>query len=162
MKSPFLLIASTLFVSSFLITNLSAKTPLPDTNLTSAQANLLVINAVNACSAKGYLVAATAVDSSGITLAILRKDEAGPHTIEASRRKAYTSASAKNKTSTMLQASQTNPLAQNLGEINDFLLLGGGVPIYSQNNKVIGALGVGGAPNGNLDEECAQAAIEKL
>lgn len=157
MKFPLLLITFTLFS-----TNLYAKNPLPETNLTSAQANLLVINAVNACATKGYQVAATAVDSSGVILATLRKDEAGPHTIDASRRKAYTSASAKNKTSAMLQASQSNPLAQNLGEIDGFLLLGGGVPIYSQNNKVIGAIGVGGAPNGNLDEECAQAAIEKL
>lgn len=50
MKSPFLLIASTLFFSSFFATNLSAKTPLPDTNLTSAQANALYGNLDEKCA----------------------------------------------------------------------------------------------------------------
>lgn len=162
MKCFFFSATTLSFLFSFMANDLFAKTPLPDGNLASAQANLLVITAVNSCATKGYLVTATAVDSSGNVLAMLRKDEAGPHTIDASKRKAYTAASAKNKTSAMLLASQSNPLAQNLGEIDGFLLLGGGVPIYSQSNKVIGALGVGGAPNGNLDEECAQAAIDKL
>ena len=41
-----------------------------------------------------------------------------------------------------------------------FLLLRGGVPV-KVGNEVIGAVGVGGAPGGHLDEQCAVAAIEK-
>ncbi|MBU2410490.1 MAG: heme-binding protein, partial [Gammaproteobacteria bacterium] len=43
--------------------------------------------------------------------------------------------------------------------IPGFLLLGGGVPV-KVGNDVIGAVGVGGAPGGQLDEQCAVAAIE--
>lgn len=117
--------------------------------------------AVVHCTGLGYQVSATVVDASGVTVAVIRADGAGPHTIDASRRKAYTSASAKNKTSAMLLASQTNPLAQNLGQIEGFLLLGGGVPVL-KNGMTIGAVGVGGAPSGAIDEVCAQAGIDSL
>ena len=41
------------------------------------------------------------------------------------------------------------------------LLLGGGVPV-KVGNETIGAVGVGGAPGGHLDEQCAVAAIAKV
>ena len=50
-------------------------------------------------------------------------------------------------------------LAANLTDIPGFLLLGGGVPLKA-GNEVIGAIGIGGAPGGHLDEQCALAAIE--
>ncbi len=117
--------------------------------------------ALENCLSKGYLVTVTIVDVSGDTKVVLRTDGAGPHTIDASRRKAYTSASAKLATSAMLTTSQSNPTAQNLGQIDGFLLLGGGLPIRT-GNTVIGAIGVGGAPGGPLDEACAQAGIDKI
>jgi uncharacterized protein GlcG (DUF336 family) len=60
-----------------------------------------------------------------------------------------------------METSQKNPGAQNLGQIPGFLLLGGGMPIRA-GNEVIGAVGVGGAPGGHLDDQCAAAAIEKV
>jgi uncharacterized protein GlcG (DUF336 family) len=42
-----------------------------------------------------------------------------------------------------------------------FLTLGGGVPI-KVGDEVIGAVGVGGAPGGHLDEACAVAAIKQV
>jgi uncharacterized protein GlcG (DUF336 family) len=56
---------------------------------------------------------------------------------------------------------QKNPGAATLGDIPGFLLLGGGVPARV-GNEVIGAVGIGGAPAGNLDEQCAMAALEKV
>ena len=117
--------------------------------------------AIQKCASNGYLVTATVVDSAGLVIAVVRTDGAAPHTIDASRRKAYTSASAKNSTSAMLATSQSTPAAQNLGQIDGFLLLAGGVPI-SSGGTVVGAIGVGGAPGGPLDEECALAGIEKI
>lgn len=117
--------------------------------------------ALENCLSKGYLVTVTIVDVSGDTKVVLRTDGAGPHTIDASHRKAYTSASAKLATSAMLATSQSNPTAQNLGQIDGFLLLGGGLPIRT-GNTVIGAIGVGGAPGGPLDEACAQAGLDKI
>lgn len=130
-------------------------------DISMARALQIAEQAVLHCTGLGYQVSATVVDASGVTVAVIKADGAGPHTIDASRRKAYTSASAKNKTSAMLLASQTNPLAQNLGQIEGFLLLGGGVPVQ-KNGMTIGAVGVGGAPSGAIDEVCAQAGVDSL
>ena len=123
-------------------------------------ANRLAADTVAACGANGHSVAATVVDRAGVVRAVQRADNAGPHTIEASRLKAFTSASARNTTLAMMETAQKNPGAANLVHIPGFLLLGGGVPI-KLGNEVVGALGVGGAPGGHLDEQCAVAAIER-
>lgn len=124
-------------------------------------ANQIAGATVAACSAAGYNVAATVVDRAGVTRAVQRADNAGPHTIAASYDKAFTAASAKNSTLAMMEGAQKNPGAANLVNIRGFLLLGGGVPI-KVGNEVVGALGVGGAPGGHLDEQCAVAALDKF
>lgn len=116
--------------------------------------------AVEACSAKSFNVAAAVVDRSGVVRALLRADRAGPHTVESARAKAYTSASLRNATAAVAEAVEKNPAQRNLGQIPGFLLLGGGLPIRV-GDEVIGAVGVGGAPNGQADEDCARAGIEK-
>ena len=130
-------------------------------NISLALANQVAAEAVAACAANGYNVAATVVDRAGTVRAVQRADNAGPHTLASSERKAWTSASAKSPTQAMMEGAQKNPGAANLVYLPGFLLLGGGVPIKS-GNEVIGAVGVGGAPGGNLDEQCANAAIDKV
>ena len=124
-------------------------------------ATQLAAAGVAACQANGHAVAVTVVDRAGNVRAIHRADNAGPHTVAASQQKAYTAASARNSTLAMMEASQKNPGAANLVHIPGFLLLGGGVPLRA-GNDVIGAIGIGGAPSGHLDDQCAVAAIEKL
>jgi uncharacterized protein GlcG (DUF336 family) len=130
-------------------------------NLSLELANQIAAATVAACQASGYAVTATVVDRAGSVRAIQRADNAGPHTIDSSRQKAYTSASAKNTTLAMMEGAQKNPAAANLTDIPGFLLLGGGVPV-KVGNEVIGAVGVGGAPGGHLDEQCAVAALDKV
>jgi uncharacterized protein GlcG (DUF336 family) len=130
-------------------------------NLSLALASQLAQASVAACAAGGHAVTATVVDRAGSVRAVARGDNAGPHTLAASEAKAYTSASAKNATLAMMEAAQKNPAAANLVHIPGFLLLGGGVPIRA-GNEVIGAVGVGGAPGGHLDEQCAIAALEQV
>lgn len=143
--------------------NSSSKQPLViNQNISMEMAQTAVLAAIESCAAKGYQVSATVVDSSGVLVASARADGAGPHTVSASRRKAYTAASARNATSAMLATSQSNPTAQHLGDIDEFLLLGGGLPIRSDSGAVIGGIGVGGAPGGPIDEQCAQAGLDKL
>lgn len=138
----------------------SAQSVRTEKNMSLELANQIASASVAACSAAGYNVAATVVDP-GTVRAVQRADNAGPHTLEASRLKAYTSASAKNTTLAMMEGAQKNPAAANLGSIPGYLLLGGGVPV-KVGNEVIGAVGVGGAPGGHLDEQCAVAAISKV
>ncbi len=130
-------------------------------NLSLELATRIASATVAACSAAGHNVAATVVDRAGTVRAVMRADNAGPHTLEASRLKAYTSASAKNTTLAIMETAQKNPAAANLGAIPGYLLLGGGVPVKA-GNEVIGAVGVGGAPGGHLDEQCAIAALDTV
>ncbi len=130
-------------------------------NMSLDLANQIAAATVAACTANGYAVAAAVVDRAGSLRALQRADNAGPHTLSSSQAKAYTSASAKNATLAMMEAAQKNPAAANLVHMPGFLLLGGGVPI-KVGNEVIGAVGVGGAPGGHLDEQCANAGIDKV
>jgi len=130
-------------------------------NMSLELANQIAAASVAACAANGYNVAATVVDRAGTVRSVQRADNAGPHTLAASQQKAFTSASAKNTTLAMMEGAQKNPAAANLVYIPGFLLVGGGVPV-KVGNEVIGAVGVGGAPGGHLDEQCAMAALEKV
>lgn len=130
-------------------------------NMSLELANQIAAASVAACSAGGYNVTATVVDRAGSVRAVQRADNAGPHTLGASEQKAFTSASAKNTTLAMMEGAQKNPAAANLVYIPGFLLVGGGVPV-KVGNEVIGAVGVGGAPGGHLDEQCAMAALDKV
>ncbi|MGY2263041.1 GlcG/HbpS family heme-binding protein [Pseudomonas sp. SDO55104_S430] len=131
---------------------------LTESNISTADAQKLVTATLAACQAKGYNVSAAVVDRAGVLKALARADNAGPHTIEASRAKAFTSASAKTPTLTIMENAQKNPGAANLTDIPGYLLLGGGVPIKA-GEAVIGAIGVAGAPGGNLDAQCADEVL---
>ncbi len=130
-------------------------------NLSLDLANQIAAATVAACQANGHAVAAAVVDRAGQLRALQRADNAGPHTLASSQAKAYTSASARNNTQAMMEAAQKNPGAANLVHLPGFLLLGGGVPV-KVGNEVIGAVGVGGAPGGHLDEQCALAGLDKV
>lgn len=130
-------------------------------NMSLELANQIASATVAACAAGGYNVGVAVVDRAGVLRAFQRADNAGPHTVGAAQGKAYTSASAKNNTTAMLENVQKNPGAATLVNIPGFLVLGGGVPV-KVGNEVIGAVGVGGAPGGHLDEQCANAGIDKV
>ena len=130
-------------------------------NMSLELASQIAAASVAACQANGYAVAAAVVDRGGSVRALLRADNAGPHTLGASEQKAFTSVSAKNSTLAMMEAAQKNPGAANLVYLPGFLLLGGGVPV-KVGNEVIGGVGVAGAPSGHLDEQCALAALDKV
>ena len=116
---------------------------LSESNLSMADAQKLATATVAACQAKGYNVSASVVDRAGLLKAFARADNAGPHTIEASRAKAFTAVSAKTPTLTMMENAQKNPGAVKAG------------------TAVIGAIGVAGAPGGNLDAQCADTVLEE-
>lgn len=143
---------------SFALVSVANGAVLDEGNLSTADAQKLASATVAACSAKGYNVSASVVDRAGLLKAFARADNAGPHTIEASRAKAFTSASAKAPTLAIMENAQKNPGAANLSDIPGFLLLGGGVPVKA-GDTVIGAIGVAGAPGGHLDAQCADEVL---
>jgi uncharacterized protein GlcG (DUF336 family) len=133
---------------------------LQERNLPLSIAQEIALGAVEACAAKNYGVTATVVDRAGLVRAVLRGDRAAPHTVGASGAKAFTALSTRNTTTAVMENAERNPAARHLAAIDGFLLLGGGVPVRV-GDEVVGAVGVGGAPGGHLDEECANAGIEK-
>jgi uncharacterized protein GlcG (DUF336 family) len=117
--------------------------------------------AVDACAAKKFNVTAAVVDRAGILRAVLRADHAGPHTVDSAIRKAFTAASMRTPTMKIAENVAKNPAAAQLVAIDGFLVLAGGVPVKA-GEETIGAIGVGGAPGGDIDDECARAAIEAV
>ena len=119
-------------------------------------------SAVEACKKDGYRVSVTVVDRAGITKAMGRADGAGPHTVDSSRKKAYTAASLRRSTSEMAELVNKVPTLQALREMNEHvLILGGGLPIEI-GGDVVGGIGVGGAPGAHLDDACAQAGLDVI
>lgn len=87
-----------------------AQTPtVPVTTLSLSAANRIAMLTVNNCAQLSFNVTATVVDRMGVTLAVARTENAGPHTVDASLRKAFTSASARNLTSEMAKNLATTP-----------------------------------------------------
>jgi uncharacterized protein GlcG (DUF336 family) len=119
--------------------------------------------ALAAARGRGYRVGVAVVDRSGQLLVLLRADGAGPHLIDSARRKAYTAASARRRTSVMSKAvdERSGEPDPHLVHLDGVLMVGGGVPI-AVGDEVIGAIGVGGSPGSVHDEECADAGIADI
>ncbi|EAW5089081.1 heme-binding protein [Salmonella enterica] len=152
---------SAILLGSMVSTAGAATGVLNQKNLSLDLADKVAQNTLQACAKDGYNVAVTLVDRSGTPLLMKRMDNAGPHTVEASRMKAFTALTTKNLTGNVMKGAQSNAGAANLRDIPDFLLLAGGVPV-KVGDQVIGAVGVGGAPGGNFDEACALAGVKSI
>jgi uncharacterized protein GlcG (DUF336 family) len=120
-------------------------------------ANEAVAAAVAACAAQGYRETAVLVDADGVVQAALRGDGTGAHTLDSAHDKAFTSATFKRDTLSLVKRA-AEPLFSKLPHI---LLVGGGIPIKA-GDEVVGAIGAAGAPGGNLDDGCAKAGLAKI
>ena len=126
----------------------------------SIEAALSIANgALDKCRADGYRVSLTVLDASGLVKVQVRGDGTGPHTLEHSRRKAYTALTFKRTSAETAKAwaSAATPPPVIEGTVG----AAGGVPIKA-GDEVIGAIGVSGAPGGEKDEACANAGIAKI
>lgn len=134
----------------------SRKTIAPDTALKAAQA------ALAECRKRGWQVAVTVSDPSGLALVTLRDRFAGWHTLEAAAGKARTAASWREATTSMA-ARLSRPDAPERAIVNvpGVVMVGGGLPIEAGGQQV-GAIGVSGAPGGDNDDICGKAGIEAV
>ena len=137
-----------------------AQAPQVEKNVSMAMAMAVMQGALDQCTKDGYKVSVTIVDKSGNVAAQLRGDGTGPHTMEFSRMKAYTSRT-RNQTSLQTMKMMEDPANAFIRQIPNVVGVGGGVPIHA-GNEVIGAVGVSGAPGGEKDEVCANAGIAKV
>jgi uncharacterized protein GlcG (DUF336 family) len=125
-------------------------------------ANKAIQAAVDACKKNGYQVSVSVVDRAGVLRAMGRADGSGPHTVDSSRKKAYTAASVRRTTSELAELIAKVPTLQTLRDMNaEILILGGGLPIEI-GGEVVGGIGVGGAPGAHLDDACAQEGLDAI
>jgi uncharacterized protein GlcG (DUF336 family) len=110
----------------------------------------------------GVFITTAVVDESGILKAFSRMDNAPLISVGVSRKKAITAVGFGVATgSSWYNLIKDDPIAvQGVQKIDDFILLGGGLPIRV-NNALIGGIGVSGSSTRN-DEACALAALEVL
>ena len=130
-------------------------------NRISVGASSAAVNAALAkCQAdKLPFVTVALVDRFGTVQALLRGDNAAEHTIEAAKQKAYTAAAFGAPTSEL--AKRINGNGPSIADLPGTLFLAGGVPLKVNGVSVAG-IGVGGAPDGALDEACATAGADAL
>ncbi len=118
--------------------------------------------AVDTCSVEGHNVSVAIVARSGVTTAILRADNAGPHTVGSSTGKAFTSASMGRDTAGLASFIGGNPENDGLRDMDSRLVIqAGGLPIRI-GGALVGGIGVGGAPSGAIDETCARAGLDAI
>lgn len=125
-------------------------------------ANKAVNAALESCKKDGYRVSASVVDRAGVLRAMGRADGAGSHTVDSSRKKAYTAASMRRPTTELAELINKISTLQALRDINnEILIVGGGLPIEI-GGEVVGGIGVGGAPGAHLDDACAQDGLDAI
>jgi uncharacterized protein GlcG (DUF336 family) len=124
-----------------------------------AVAKTIAEQALEDCKAKGYAVSAVVVDRGGNTVVALRGDNAGAHTMENARRKAYTAMTFKMTTQEFIKEMATRPVRREQTTLPNVIAIDGGVPV-KVGNDVIAGVGLSGSPG--VDEVCVMAGIDKV
>jgi uncharacterized protein GlcG (DUF336 family) len=126
-------------------------------NMSLELANQIATQSVSACAASSYAVTATVVDRAGGVRAVQRADNAGPHTVAASREGLHLGIGQGANACHHGKLPEERRRSQPQGHPR--LPAAGRRRAVKVGNEVIGAVGVAGAPGGHLDDQCAQAAL---
>jgi uncharacterized protein GlcG (DUF336 family) len=131
--------------------------------LSLEMAQTIAQGAVDKCRADGFHVSASVIDGSGLMKVFLRDEGTGPHTIDLSRRKAYTALTFASRWKTSGEAAKAwgSTLGSPMPNIEGTAGVAGGVPI-KVGSETIGAIGVSGAVGGDKDEACVMSGISKV
>lgn len=120
-------------------------------------ANTIAMAAMKACRDKGIPVSVTVVDRNGIIQSQVRDTTAPAVSLPISKNKAYTAVMFNAKGS-QLEGRANTPL-QNM---NVGLAFMAGSTTIEAGGRIYGAVGVSGAPDGMVDEECAIKGVEAV
>jgi len=128
-------------------------------DLSLATALTIATTAIETCKTNGYAVSVTVVGRNGEVLVQLRGDNTGPHTMENSFRKAYTSRTFRIPSGDIAKRVKDEPTL-GLIHLTNVIANQGALPIKI-GEETIGAVGASGAPGGEKDEACVKAGIDK-
>jgi uncharacterized protein GlcG (DUF336 family) len=128
-------------------------------DLSYAIAKTIAEVAVENCRARGHPTAAVVVDRGGDTMVALRSDNAGPHTVENARRKAYNARTFGMTTEEFAKRVLTQPVRREQTTLPSVIAIPGGVPIRV-GDDIIGGVGLSGSPG--LDDACVMAGLDRV
>ncbi|KAK3804831.1 MAG: hypothetical protein J3Q66DRAFT_361608 [Benniella sp.] len=149
-----------LFLALLFISAVYAASDITRLNTVSTKGAINAAQAVLKAARKGgHTVSVAVIDRSGRVRLLITDDNAGPQTEESAKRKAFTAVSFGRPTSNLTAAAGADGVT--IRDIPGTLFLGGGVPI-TYGGAAIGAIGVGGAPSGTLDEQYALAGLSAI
>src|ERR1700716_1514763 len=107
-------------------------------DLSCAMAKTIAENALADCEAKGYAVSVVVVDRGGDVMVALRANDAGPHTMENARRKAYTARTFKMTSEEFAKRREAEPVRRQQATLPGVIGIPGGLPLR------VGDDGIGG------------------
>lgn len=117
-------------------------------------AMMIAQGALESCRNKGIQISVTIVTRDGNPQVILRDTFASPITEIISRGKAYTAVMF-NASTAELDSRANTPI----GRVSGLVMSQGGLTITA-GGKLVGGIGVSGAPSGQTDEDCAQDGLD--
>ncbi|RMC37298.1 GlcG/HbpS family heme-binding protein [Paracoccus alkanivorans] len=118
--------------------------------------------ALNACIAEGHNVSVAIVARDGSTKVLLKADNSGPHTASSATGKAFTSAAMGRDTAGLAEFIASQPANDGLRDMDARMVIqAGGLPIRL-GDALVGGIGVGGAPSGDIDANCAVAGLTAI
>jgi uncharacterized protein GlcG (DUF336 family) len=113
------------------------------------------------CQKDGFTVAVAVVDRGGQTLALVRDNLAGAHTIQTAIGKAATAVSFRTDTTELAATTQAGKPSSGIRALPNVVAVGGGLVIRAK-GSLVGGIGVSGAPGGDSDDVCAKAGIAAI
>ena len=134
---------------------------LPTHRIPTALAAEAASEVVAACARQGYHETAVVLDADGTTIAALRGDGTGIHTLDSAHDKAYTAISFRNDTLALAEHAKGEDLIAPLAKLPHVMFFGGGV-VIKLGEEVIGGIGAAGAPGAKFDDNCAHAGLDKI
>lgn len=130
-------------------------------SLTPEAALVVAQAALQACQQAGFNTAVAVADRSGVTQVMIRDRFAGAHTPQTAMGKAWTAASFRTNTTELLAQTQPGSPTYGIRGLPGVVMLGGGLLIESH-GRLVGTIGVAGAPSGAEDDRCAKAGIDAI
>lgn len=115
--------------------------------------------AVEDCRERGYQVSAVVVDRSGNPQILMRDALASRFTVQIAEEKA--NAVVLSGVGSGEFRDNRSDIRQEMNQVDGILMLEGGLPIAAA-GATLGAVGVSGAPGGDLDAACARAGLDSV
>jgi len=154
---PFRLVITAALAALFMLPSVGTAQVLTQRDVSVRMALTIAETALAECGSRTSIAV---VDRAGRLRLLLQGDGASPHNPELARRKAYTARTFQQTSAEWAKRTETTNPGQRM--LADVIPLGGGVPI-KVGQETIGAVGLSGAPMGQVQEEaCAKAGIAKV